>query len=279
MYTVTASPDVRNPPLLISLSGWVDAGGAGTGAAEFLAEGSTPVALFDSDALYDYRANRPVLRIEDGLVDEVTWPALELRLRQWDGLDLLILSGMEPDFQWKRLASEVAGLANNLNVSRVVTMGAVPAAVPHTLPVPILSTASDDTLLLEGDEQLTGTLVVPGAAISIITNALIASGLPTIGYWAQVPHYVRDSYHPAIAALARRVGAQLSTSVDTADLDARAGEQVANLDEIVAGRPEAAAYVESLERMVGQGLPSADEIGAEVERFLMDQGDGTGPFD
>jgi len=277
LFTTFDHDPLQRPVMIMSLSGWVDAGGAGTGAANILAEGMDLLAEFDTDALFDYRANRPVLHIESGEVKTVTWPSLELRLRRGEGHDVVIFSGMEPDFGWKGLANDVAGMATDLAVERLVTMGAVPAAVPHTLPVPVLTTASDTSLLLDDDELLEGTLVVPGAAVSIITNAIVDAGIPAIGYWAQVPHYVRETYHPAVAALLRKTAQQGDFVVDLAEVDQEAADQVARLDEIVAGRPEAAAYLERLEQIAGEGLPTADEIGAEVERFLRDQGD-EGPF-
>jgi hypothetical protein len=277
LYSTYDHAELRRPLMIMSLSGWVDAGGAGTGAAKVLTTDMDLIAEFDTDALFDYRANRPVLHLEGGEVKTVTWPSLDVRLLPGEDRDVVVFSGMEPDFGWKRLATSVAELATGLAVRRLVTLGAVPAAVPHTLPVPVLTTTSDSALLLAEDELLEGTLVVPGAAVSIITNALVDAGIPAIGYWAQVPHYVQETYHPAVAALLRRTAQQTDLVLDLTGVDQDASDQVERLDEIVAGRPEAAAYLERLEQIAGEGVPTADEIGAEVERFLRDQGD-EGPF-
>jgi hypothetical protein len=271
-------PRSADPVLLLALSGWVDAASVGTDAADHIAAGGDLLASFDRDALFDYRANRPVLSFRDGRLEDITWPALEVRRVRHDTVEVLVMSGNEPDFRWDALGTEVADLARGWQVRKLVTLGAVPAAYPHTLPPPVLTTASDDALVLNDDLQLSGTLVVPGAAVSILTEALIGAGIPSVGYWAQVPHYLSRPYHAGVLALVNRVAAQIGVTLPVDDLAVAASQQTADLDARLAANPEAQAFLSRLEDVAAAGsLPSADEIGAEVERFLRESGDDN-PF-
>jgi len=61
----TTEPLVR-PTVVAALDGWVDAGGAASAAAARLAADSELVATFDADTIFDFRARRPTLIIENG---------------------------------------------------------------------------------------------------------------------------------------------------------------------------------------------------------------------
>src|SRR5205085_2272408 len=114
LYELHHQPDLESPALVVALEGWIDAGlGAGTAAAAMLgAVESEVVATFDTDALLDHRARRPILRIRDGVTDSLMWPTLELRAgRDAGGATVLMLVGPEPDHQWKAFAADVAELA------------------------------------------------------------------------------------------------------------------------------------------------------------------------
>ena len=149
-YRLEEAPELDAPVIVAALEGWVDAGSAGTVAASQLAEDGTVVATFDSDAIYDYRARRPTLDIIDGRPMHLAWPKLELTSTRIGARDLLILRGPEPDYRWRELSADVVEVAKRLGVVSWVSMGAIPAAVPHTRPVPILATASAPGLLPRG---------------------------------------------------------------------------------------------------------------------------------
>jgi hypothetical protein len=109
-------PELDAPVLVAALEGWVDAGSAGTAAAAQLAEGGTTVATFDPDAIYDYRARRPILDILDGKPMTLAWADLRLTASRVGGRDLLVLTGPEPDYRWRELSSDVVELAKHLGV-------------------------------------------------------------------------------------------------------------------------------------------------------------------
>ena len=205
VYELIEDVELVRPVMISALAGWVDAASAGTGAAARLASEGRTIATFDPDALFDYRSQRPILDIVDGVMNKTVWPEVALRHSVVGGRDLLVLSGLEPDLAWKRFSEGVADLARSLGVERLVTFGSVPAAVPHTLPPPILMTASDVELLKDEPRRPDGLLRVPAAAVSIVDQAVSARGIPTVGFFVQVPHYVSGTYPSGVLALLTRL--------------------------------------------------------------------------
>lgn len=280
--------DLDRPIMLLAMSGWVDAASVGTDAIDLIADSGDVVAAFEPDELFDYRSSRPVLHFSSGELTDVAWPRLEIIHRSIDGIDLLIATGNEPDFRWRQLTKEFVEIAERYGVSRLVTLGAVPAPVPHTRPIRIVCTTSNPDLLLDGDEVLPTDLVVPGAAVSVLRQGLADAGIPAIGYWVQTPHYLQSPFHPGVLSLMERVGDQVGVTFSIEDLAEKASTQLENIDHDLSERSDAREYVERLERMRDEqddhdeplpiisleDLPSPDEIGAEIEKFLRSTGEG-----
>src|SRR5512135_3253024 len=191
LYHLDEPDDLREPSVIVALDGWVDAGSAATSAAQRVAEDGSVIAEFDGDVLFDYRARRPALEIRDGRPRTLTWSKLTLTRSHFGARDILVLTGAEPDFRWRQLSSELAALAARLGVVQWISLGAIPAAVRRTRPVPILGTASKPNLL-KGDVRAgpTGLLRVPAACISVLDIAVSKAGIPSVGYFAQIPHHV-----------------------------------------------------------------------------------------
>lgn len=273
-------PELDSPVLVAALEGWVDAGSAGTVAAAQLAEDGTVVATFDTDAIYDYRARRPTLDIVDGRPMHLGWPTLQLTSNRIGDRDLLVLRGPEPDYRWRELTDDVVDVAKRLGVVSWVSLGAIPAAVPHTRPVPILATASAKGLLPEGIRQgPDGLLRVPSACLSVLELAASANGIPAVGLFAQVPHYVNATYPAASIALLTALGRHLGIEPPVGQLATRALERRNLLDAATATDEDTKAHVERLEGLVDESrLPEGDELIADIERFLR-EGDGGGDDD
>jgi proteasome assembly chaperone (PAC2) family protein len=269
-------PQLDSPVLVAALEGWVDAGAAGTTAAGQLADGGAKVATFDPDAIFDYRARRPILDIVDGKPMSLAWSELAVTAAKVAGRDLLVLTGPEPDYRWRELSSDVVELARHLGVVSWVSLGAIPAAVPHTRPVPILATASAQGLLPDGIRQgPDGVLRVPSAAISVLELAVGAAGIPAVGFFAQVPHYVNTTYPTASLALLTSLGRHLGLDLPVGSLATRALERRTMLDAATASDEETKAHVERLEALADESrLPEGDELIADIERFLREGGSG-----
>ena len=279
LYRLDAPEDLVSPILISALDGWVDSGTAATSAATQLAGDGPVVATFDGDILFDYRARRPTLDIIDGRLAELTWPELTIRHVRLGERDLLVLTGAEPDFRWREFADAMVELVNRLGVVEWISLGAIPAAVPHTRSVPIMGTESEPGLL-RADVQPgpKGVLRVPSAALSVLEMTLAKAGTPAVGYFAQIPHYVSGPYPVATLALLRAVESHLGIEIPTGALDEEARQLRTRLD-LATGADEATrAYVERLESMVDEErLPAGDELISEIERFLRDRGAPGGP--
>jgi predicted ATP-grasp superfamily ATP-dependent carboligase len=182
----------------------------------------------------------------------------------------------------------VAGLAVELGVRRAIFLGAYPFASPHTRP-PRLSSSSPSAELIASVPFLKNSVDVPAGMGAVLEHALVGRGVPALGIWAQVPHYLGTmSYPTASVALLEGLAEVGGIEVDTAALRAEATIQLERVDQLVAGNPEHQSMIGQLESMYDQAIeqgmqdgtpmtsdniPSADELGAEFERFLRDQTD------
>jgi hypothetical protein len=277
LYTLVDAHDLIDPVLLAAFDGWVDAGSAATTALGILADDGDVVATFDADRLFDYRARRPPLEIVDGRLTTLTWPELVLRRTRLDERDLLVLVGPEPDYRWRAFTTDVIDLAGRLGVVQWISLGAIPAAVPHTRPVPIIGTEAAPGLLrgevMAGPE---GTLRVPSALVSALEIEIAAAGIPSLGYFAQVPHYVSGPYATAALELLRALGNHLGAEIPAHELAEESRELRTRLDTAAGLDETTRGYVERLESMYDeQRLPSGDDLISDIERFLRDQGGAT----
>jgi proteasome assembly chaperone (PAC2) family protein len=271
--------NLAEPSAVVAFDAWVDAGAAATSAIQAMVADDAPtIASFDADLLYDYRARRPTLEISDGRPATLTWPELSLRQVRAGERDLLVLTGPEPDFRWRELGRDLVELARGVGLREWISLGAIPAAVPHTRPVPILGTESSPGLL-RGDvvPGPAGLLRVPAAAISVLEVAMAQAGIPAVGYFAQVPHYVSGPYPVAALALLETLGKHLGLPLDSAALRAEAELLRTRLDSATAVDEKTRSYVERLESMVDEErLPAGDELIGEIERFLRERGNEPG---
>jgi hypothetical protein len=285
------APTLPDPVLVVVLDGFVDAGAAARLAVDTLLASGPPrrVARFDVDQLVDYRARRPPLRFEADRWTAYTAPELDVvALTDTGGTGFLLLSGPEPDTQWERFAAAVEQLVTRLGVRLVVNLTGIPMAVPHTRPIGVTvhGTRPD---LTEGHEALFATAEVPGSAVALTEYRLGQAGHAAMGFAVHVPHYLaRAEYPQAARVLVDHLAVATGLYLSTAELTAAAERAEREINEQVAGSEEVAQVVEALERQydtvvsgaaersgagMGGALPSADELAAEVERFLADHDD------
>jgi proteasome assembly chaperone (PAC2) family protein len=285
---VTEAPDLDEPVLIVMLSGWIDASAAAASAMSAVetACGATPLVAFDDDLFIDYRARRPVLELRNGVNTRLVWNSPQLQVgRDPNGRDVLSLSGPEPDMAWHRFAAAVGGLAGQFGVTRMVALGAYPFAAPHTRP-PRLSATSPSTDTLVGLPFRLNSVDVPAGMSAALEHELHDRGIPSVGIWAQVPHYVASmSYPAASAALLEGLATATGIAIGADELRREAELQRQRIDQLVEANEEHQAMVAQFERMYdaadesteapttgGLELRSGDELAAEVERFLREQG-------
>ncbi len=282
LYTFVEHPDFDAPPLVVGLDGWIDAGLGAAGAISTLLDHheTSVVATFDTDQLLDHRARRPTMVLHDGVISELRWPKIELRSGfDTAGNEMLLLVGAEPDHCWHRFTDEVVSLALELGTRMVIGLGAYPAPVPHTRPVQLSCTASSDELAARIG-FLRGSLEVPAGVQAAIEQAADDHGIPSVGAWAQVPHYAAAMPYPAASlALVEAFGELAGLELDAGTLAAEAAATATRIDELIDGNEEHAAMVHALELQADatpseEELPSGDELAAELEKFLRDQPPG-----
>ena len=285
LYELIERPDLDEPVLVLALDGWIDAGLSAAGAAAALGDAldTITVARFSTDELLDYRARRPIARLEDGVLRGLTWPEIELRAAtDAEGRELLLLVGDEPDRLWHRFVDEVATLALDFGVRLCVGLGAYPFAAPHTRPPRVACTASTPRLA-EGS-FLRASLEFPGGIQAAIEQECDVRGIPALGLWAQIPHYLPTKMPFPAGSLALVEGLNLVADLHLplGDLPRRSESTRARLDELIEQNPEHVDMLRQLEAawdtsepaqqpMSIGDIPSGDELVAELEEFLRDQ--------
>lgn len=278
-------PSLEAPVMVVMLTGWIDASGAAAAAMTTVQDewAARPLATFDGDTFIDYRARRPTMELREGVNVRLVWADIELHVGQdSEGHDVLTLSGPEPDSQWRKFADVVSTLAVELGVQKMVALGAYPFATPHTRD-PRLSSSSPSADLVATVPFLKNSVDVPAGMGAVLEHAFTVKGMPALGIWAQVPHYVSAMSYPA-ATLALLTGLHdvAGLAIDAAAVRQETTIQRQRLDQLVAGNDEHRSMVSQLEDLYDQAqhqtdlfgtgaMPTGDELAAEFEQFLRDQ--------
>ncbi|MEW2443263.1 proteasome assembly chaperone family protein [Micromonospora marina] len=291
LYELTDElPELGQPVLIQALTGFVDAGNATRLAREQLLTSldARVVARFDVDQMFDYRSRRPVMTFVEDHWESYDAPALELHLlHDDDETPFLLLTGPEPDLQWERFVAAVAGLSARLDVRLTVGLNSIPMAVPHTRPSGVTAHATRKELIA-GHEPWLQKVQVPAGVGHLLEYRLGEQGRDALGFAAHVPHYVAQAEYPAAAeALLSAVSRSTGLLLPVEELRTAADAVRVEIDRQVTQTEEAATLVQALEEQYdafarGRGeksllagetgpLPTADELGAELERFLAEQ--------
>lgn len=277
--------------MVVMLQGWIDAAGAANDAMSAIESqiDPLPLATFDPDVFMDYRARRPTMEIRDGRNHSIDWPSIDLYAgKDLQGRDMIILRGHEPDSAWNRFSTAVRTLAQQLDVSMMVGMGAYPFPTPHTRPSN-LSCTTPTLELLAKVPFIRSTVDVPAGMTAVLEQVLHDSGIPSISIWAQVPQYLPGMTYPAASmALLDGLRTVASLHFETGSLEHEAVIQSERLNRLVARNTDHAEMVTKLEAaydalspadhstadlilpMSESDIPSADELAAELEAFLRD---------
>jgi len=291
---------VTDLTMVLVLDGFLDAGNAAAHAARHLADldagpgGSGPiVATFDVDQFHDYRARRPAMSFVRDHYEGYDAPRLMVRLlRDSGGTPYLLLHGPEPDNRWEAFARAVREVLERLSVTRVVSMGSVPMAVPHTRPMAITPHANRAELV-PGDSPWRGELRIPSSAQSLLEVRLGEWGFDMLGFVAHIPHYLAQLDYPkAAAVLLEKVELAGRLTIDLTELRELANERETEIERYLAGNEEVGEVVQALEEQYDaferaedsgssllasdEPLPTGEEIGQQFEQFLagLDAPDG-----
>lgn len=290
--SASAPPVPRGLPLVIALTGFTDAGSAVSRVVEFVRDelAPTPLAVFTNDVLLDYRARRPVISFDQDHLTDYRPPRLELSFAHDAlGQPFLVLSGYEPDFAWDAFAAAVLAFVDEYDVSTVTWVHAIPMPVPHTRPLGT-TVSGTRTELTEAHSVWQPRTQVPSTAGHLLEYRLADAGVRVAGFVLLVPHYLADTEYPA-AALAALDSVTVATGLvfTGEELREENREYLAKVEDQVSGSDELSRMVQGLEErydaymagstlatpMIHTGdLPSAEELAAELERFLASRPSG-----
>ena len=278
-------PLLREPVMVIAFSGWNDAAEAASGAVEHLLSGWRDknddvipelIANVESEDFYDFQVNRPVVTIDESQIRSITWPSTQVfgmaipSMKQ----DLVIVTGVEPSMKWKSFTSDLLDLADDLEVSLIVSLGSLLADTPHTRPITVTATGSHPSIANRLGVSVS-KYEGPTGILGIIQDGCMRRGIDAISLWAAVPHYASNAPSPkATLALINNLEEFLDIKIPLSDLPDRSDAWEREVNDLAADDSEIADYVKALEESKDAAeLPdvSGDTIAKEFERYLRRQ--------
>ncbi len=275
-------PLLRNPVMIVAFSGWNDAAEAASGAVEHLLSGWRDksdevvpelIADVDSEDFYDFQVNRPQVSIDDSEIRSITWPTTQVFGLAIPSMqrDLVIVTGVEPSMRWKNFTADLLDLADDLEVSLVMTLGSLLADTPHSRPITVTGTGAHPSIASRLGVSVS-KYEGPTGILGIIQDGCMRRDIDAISLWAAVPHYAASSPSPkATLALINTIEEFLDISIPMSDLPERSDAWEKEVDELAAEDSEVAEYVKALEESKDAAeLPdvSGDSIAKEFERYL-----------
>ena len=278
-------PELERPVLIAAFTGWNDAAEAASVALGTLRESweARRFGAFEAEEFFDYQATRPQIKLIEGVTRQVEWPenllsATASSLEAAGGRGAILLSGPEPNFRWRAFCAAVIELSRELGVEVVITMGALLADVPHSRPVAVAAN-SQDPALVENLGLSASRYEGPTGITGVLHRACAESGLPSVSFWASVPHYLPAvPSPPAALALLHSLSGLLGMEVDTSGLERGATAYQEQVSAAVSQDSELSSYVRMLEERIDsqadqepRNLPSGDELARELESFLRDE--------
>ena len=290
-----AQPTLHRPTIIAAFTGWNDAGDAASNSVRHLIEAWTaqPLAEIDPEEFTDFATVRPHVRLDAGTTRSIVWPTVGLWSASMPGGDVILLLGPEPSLRWRMFGEQVMAIAARFEATMLLTLGALLADVPHSRPVQLMGTATDQTMIDRFDLQRS-RYEGPTGIVGVLHDAASRTDLSSASLWAAVPAYASQVPSPKAAlALVERTCEMLGCPASTSRLVAEAGEYDARVSAFVGDDDDLIGYVSRLESLADSGELNddddedeevvatgvaddnglnSDELMAEVERFLRDQG-------
>ena len=274
------SPTLTNPLMVVSFTGWNDAGDAASTAVKTLIEtsGAKPLAEIDPEPFTDFATVRPHVRLID-TARTIVWPTVGVWSASLPGTDAIFVLGPEPALRWRTFTDQIVAIAEHFGCPMAISLGALLADVPHSRAVQVIGTASDDDLIERFDLERS-RYEGPTGIVGVLQDAFATAGLPSASLWAAVPGYAAQVASPrAAVALIERACQMMGTPAPVAGLLAESADYDARVDALVADDDELVVHIEQLESIVDDmdderdtsgpiDLSESDDLLDEVEQFL-----------
>src|SRR5882724_1409245 len=286
-------PPSNLPTLVTAFGGWIDAGEAATSAMRFLVRqlAAEPLAEIDPEDFVDFTQVRPVVRLTAEGERTIRWPRSAFWLWQPEGRGgLLLFRGLEPQRRWRAYATALLDVAARCGVQRIVSLGAVLAAVPHTRPTQVTGSSTDPAwqARLEACGMLTrrSRYEGPTGLATIVMDAARHRGMASCNVRGQAPHYLGNATNPAVSrALLIAVAHLLELELDVAPFEVAVQAFRTQCDQAVAQDAATQAYVRQLEQdydTMGDEAPrpprdddfNSEQLMHELEEFLRQEREG-----
>jgi predicted ATP-grasp superfamily ATP-dependent carboligase len=295
LYEVSPdAPELDDVVMLYYLDGFIDAGGAGRLLTAHLLSTleHTEVARFDVDTLLDYRSRRPVMTFAKDHWEHYDAPEITVSLlHDSAGAPFLLLNGPEPDHLWNAFTGAVLDVASALRVRLAVGFHGIPMGVPHTRALGVTAHATR-TEIVDGYKPLVDRLQVPGSAAALLELRMGEDDRDALGFAVHVPHYLAQAAYPAAAVtLIESIQRATGLTLPTDALREAAHRTDLEIARQVEGSDEVSEVVQALEQQYdafaagsdsglladeAENMPTAEELGAQFERFLAEQQRGEG---
>ena len=289
-----SEPTLVNPTVIAAFTGWNDAADAASSAVQNLVKGwgATALAEIEPEFFTDFATIRPQVRLSDGRVRSIVWPATGLWHIRSAGSDVILILGPEPALRWRLFSEQIVSVIEKYNASLFLTLGALLADVPHSRPVQLIGTATDDNLVDRFDLQRS-RYEGPTGIIGVLHDEFSRAALPSASLWAAVPAYASQVPSPkASLALMRRTCEMIGTPAPVAAILHLIENYEEQVNSLVNDDEDLVEYVERLETATDSGMILSDEVNDdqlqleftndasdeeaaefvdEVERFLREQ--------
>jgi len=245
---------LRRRYVLMSFSGWPDAGRIASLTAEHFAKSLKAAKILDLDysEIYDLTVARPIVEIREALISRLSLPAASVYLWRSEEQDasMLIFSGAEPGLRWRQFADGILKLCGAVAAQRMYLVGGVLDQVPHTRRPRISAVVNMEHL--KNEVKLHGLELSDYSGPASIHSYLMIRareiGLEAIGVWGHTPTYLTQPDAMVALHVASKIAELMEISVDLSELKALAEAQKLNLRKAMIENPDFRRLVEELER-------------------------------
>jgi proteasome assembly chaperone (PAC2) family protein len=280
-----AEPNLNRPVLVAAFTGWNDAGDAASMALRTMIEswGAEALAEIDPEVFTDFATVRPHVRLDEHQRRSIVWPTVGVWSVSLPGTDVIMVLGPEPALRWRLFCEQIEGIAEAFDVTMAISLGALLADVPHSRPVPLIGTATDDALI-ERFELRRSQYEGPTGIVGVLHDALHRTGMATASLWAAVPGYASQIPSPKAAmALVERACSMIGTPAPLSRLAGEAAAYDAQVAAMIGDDDDMIEYLARLEQfsdeeaddsdidLTSESPLDPDALVEEVEQFLRDR--------
>src|SRR5262249_8158283 len=154
---------------------------------------------------------------------------------------------------WRTYATLLLDVAARCGVQRIVSLGAVLAAVPHSRPPLVTGSSTDPAwqarLEAGGRRTRRSRYEDPTGLSTVVMDPATHRGLSALTLRGQAPHYLGNTTNPAVShALLTTVAHLLDLELDVAPFEAAVRAFRTQCDQAVAKDAAVQAYVRQLEQ-------------------------------